>query len=145
MSVSRQAVIDGRLPVGVRQRTALVIGYRHQWHFRELTEQRLHVMQVQTSVQRGDGGRWVMPEKRKVQVIVVEMNDVELRSVPKYQIHQPYMLGQRFATSRIAPEGAFARGNECCSGFGIAAGKKGNLVAQPNQFFRQKGDRKSVV
>src|ERR1035438_2744811 len=98
-------------------------------------------MQVQTSVQRGDGGRWVMPEERKVQVIVVEMNHVELRSLPKDEFHQPHVLGQRLATGRVAPEGALARSDECCHGFGIAAGKEGNLVAQPNQFLRQKGDR----
>ena len=90
-------MVDGRLPVGRRDRPALVVGDRDERHLGILVEQRPHVRRVQPAVQGRDARAWVAPQQREVQVVAVEVDDVEAGDVVEDQLHQPDVVRQRLA------------------------------------------------
>ena len=99
--VRRQAVIDGRLPVHVRQRLSLIVRNRNHRHLAEFLVQRHEVGQVETTVERGDMRMATAARQREVQVINVVMNDVELVGAARYLLEQQDMMRQLIDASLI--------------------------------------------
>src|SRR5262249_13453943 len=73
-----EAVIDGTRKIGVRDRFALRVGDRHQRHVAESDIERLEIVQILPAVQGGHGpvGDW--PKQRKLKLVDVEVQNVEL-------------------------------------------------------------------
>ena len=95
VQVAGQAVVDGRLPVGPRQRPALVVGDGDERHLGVLLEQGLLVRGMQPAVQGGDARARVAPQQREVDVVAVEVDDVEAGHVLEDQLQQPDVVRQR--------------------------------------------------
>src|SRR5262249_15142851 len=77
VQLAREPVINGREPVRVGKSLALVFRDRNNRHFGVLGEQRREIGNVKPSVKSGDACTAMKPQKRKVDVVAVKMNDVK--------------------------------------------------------------------
>ena len=106
-----------------RTRPPLIVRDRYQ---RELGERPIgdrQIGQVQApmlSSQRAGGN---LPKQRKVQIVDVEMDDVELRGAPAHAVEHDHVVGQRIPHGGIEPERSFRARHQFRRGQGVAARK----------------------
>jgi hypothetical protein len=72
-----------------------------------------------------------------MQIIHVEMDNVKIFRAPEHFVQHDHVICQRIAAIGIEPQGADAGRNQFRRGDGIAASEQSNLMALPNQLFRQ--------
>lgn len=77
------------------------------------------------------------PRKWKVQIIDVEMNDVELCGMLTNEFQHQNMMRQRIDAAMIQTQPGLAYRYEACGCLRIAAGKQGDVVPHPDEFFSQ--------
>src|SRR5215510_10746329 len=97
-------MINSALPVRAGHGLSLAIADRDERSFGIRLEQALEIGCVQSSVNRGDTPAGAKPQKRELQIVAVEVDDIEARHVVEDQLHQTDVLRQSFVALRIAPE-----------------------------------------
>src|SRR5579863_3713490 len=116
MQFSRNAVVDRRNKIGMRQWLALVIGDRNQRHFAEAGIERLEISQILSAVKSGQGPGRQRAEKWKMKQIDVKMKDVELvRALPDLINHQ-HEVRNDVAHNRIEAKRTRATGSQLGTG-----------------------------
>src|SRR5262249_3860741 len=93
--VVRQAVVHGPLPVGLRQSQALIVGNRYDRLVAIDVIQRLELRNIETAVQRREMREMMPLRQRKMQVVDMEMDDVELVEPLEDLLEQPEMRRDR--------------------------------------------------
>jgi hypothetical protein len=140
IEVGGKPVINGRLPVHPRQRFTLRIGDRNNRDFRELAVQRNEVGDIEPSVQRGDMGVAGAARQRKMQVVDVEVQHVEIVRL----LHNPFehqdVMRELVDAMRVEPQRARARRDEPRRRFGVAAREERDIVTLRHQFLREVGN-----
>ena len=106
MQVGRNAVVDRRNKIGVRQWFALVVGDGNQWHFAEAGIKGLEVPQILPAVKRGQGPSCQRAEKREMEQINVKMKNVEFLRALAHLINHQHEVRNGVAHGRIKAERA---------------------------------------
>ena len=104
MQVDRKAVIDGCREVGVRHRPALIVGDRNQRHVVEAEIERNEIGQVLAAVQRGDGAARDRPEQRKLKLIDMEVQNVEVVGALAHAVEHQHVIGNRIDDAGVEPQ-----------------------------------------
>jgi hypothetical protein len=87
----------------IRYGSTLVVGDRDQRHVTEAQIQREQVGQILSAVQRGDGAACDRPEQRKMKLVNMEVQDVEVISHPSNAIEHQHVVGDRIADAGVKP------------------------------------------
>ena len=74
----------------------------------------------------------VITAERKMQVVDVEMNDVEVLFFSENMLQHQDMVGELVFAVRVQAQGFRAHGNELGAGHRVTAGKEGYLVTSSN-------------
>src|SRR5205823_5112296 len=88
-------VIHGGNPVRPWHRCALRVRNGHKIHIAELSMHKHYVRNVETSVQSCYSRDVLSSGHRKVQVIDMVMNDIELMCFPRYHFNHSYVMCER--------------------------------------------------
>ena len=126
----------GRDKIGVRQRFALVVGNRDQWHIAESGIERLEIAQILPAVKRGQGPGCQRAEKREMKQIDMKMKNVEFLRALAHLIDHQHEVRNDVAHGRIEPKRATATGVQLGAGDRVAACKQRHIVAKPGQVLR---------
>ncbi len=81
-----------------------------------------------------------MPEDRKVEVIDVKMQHVELGGVRADLVEHQHVVGNGVADRRVETQRLGAARHEVRRGDGVAAREQRHIVAQRDQFLGEIGD-----
>ena len=140
VQIPRQPVMDGGDEIRVRQRYPLRIGDRDQRHIAEPGIEGQAVAEILPSMQRGQGGDRLMPEDRKVKMIDVKMQHVELGGMRADLVEHQHVVGHGVADRSVEAQRLGAARHEIRGGDRIAAREQRHLVAQRDQFLGEIGD-----
>src|ERR1700684_2310786 len=123
MLARRDAMMDGRDKIGVRQRFALVIRNGNQWHFAEPGIKRLEIPQILAAVKGSQGPRRQRAEEREMEQIDVKMKNVKLVRALTHLINHQHKVGYDVVHGRIKAQGASATGSYIGAGDRVSACK----------------------
>jgi hypothetical protein len=140
MQAGRNAVVDRRKKIDVRQWLALVVGDGNQWHFAEAGIERLEIPQILPAVKRSQGPRCQRAEKREVKQIDVKMKNVEFLRALAHLINHQHEVRNDVAHGRIKAKRTSAAGSQLGAGDGVPTCKERHVVAKPGKFFGQVGN-----
>ena len=104
MQVDRQAVIDGCREVGLWHRPALIVGDRNERHVVEAEVERNEIGQVLAAVQGGDRAARDRAEQRKLKLVDMEVQDVEVVGPLAHAIEHQHVIGNRIDDAVVKPE-----------------------------------------
>ena len=138
--VGRQAVVDRRDPVGLRQRRSLVVRDRDDRHVAELGVDRLEVRDVEPAVERRGVWHAEPPRQREVEVVEVPVNHVEAVGLGRHRLQLDHLVRQRIDDAVIKPQGAGSARDQLRRGLRVTAGEQGDVVALANELLGQVGD-----
>lgn len=127
-------MVDGPLPVCMGDGSALIVRDRYQRHLAVFLEELPQVRRVHHSVHRGQGRDLMSAHQRKMDVIAVKVNDVELAHVAKHEFQQSNMVGKHFAHLGIAPESPGTGFHELRTRLRVSARKQGHFMAKPYEY-----------
>src|SRR6202161_1133315 len=111
MQTSRDAMMDGRNKIGVRQGCALVVRNENQWHSAEQGIKGFETPQVLPAVKRSQGLRRQRAEEREMEQIDVKMKNVKLLRALAHLINHQHEVRYDIAHGRIKAQGASATGD----------------------------------
>ena len=121
-------------PVQMRQGTALAIRNRHQWVIWIVAMQRAKVTDVLTPMHCCQRLLDPVAEKREMDTLQVEMQDIELMR-PVSNLCEHRKVGRNIPRQvAIEPQGNVSARNQFCSGFAIPTCKQNDLVTSPHEF-----------
>src|ERR1051326_8302986 len=123
MQVSRNAVLDGRNKIGVRQWFALVVGDRNQRHVAEAAIEWFEITQILPAVKRAQGPSGQRAEKREMEQIDMKMKDVEFIGALAHLINHQHEVRNDVAHCRIDTKRASTTGGQLRAGDGVPACK----------------------
>src|SRR5262249_48796271 len=83
VEILRQTVVNGGLPVEVRKRAALGARNRADGHFRVLAIERHQIGEIEPPVERAELASPIPAAERKMKVVDVKVNDVEIQTTRK--------------------------------------------------------------
>ena len=129
-SALRQAVIDGRQPIRLRQRMALRVGNRNHRRGVERVEDRLLLRQIEPAVQRRHERRVLALEQRERVIVHVEMQHVELVGAAADHFHQQHVRRDAVADCRVEAQRARPDGFESRFRLRIAGCEERHVVAE---------------
>src|SRR3984957_13186911 len=101
METSRNAMIDGRDKIGVRQWFALVARNGNQRHFAEPGIKGFEIPQILPAVKRSQGPRRQRAEEREMEQIYVKMKNVKHLRALTHIIHQQHEVRYDVVHGRI--------------------------------------------
>jgi hypothetical protein len=81
-------------------------------------------------MQCGNAWDWNAPAQRKVKVIGMKVNNIELLRLAENLFNHQGMVGQRIDAIRIESQRFFTGGNQACIGHRVPAGKQGDVVSE---------------
>src|SRR5581483_2528451 len=116
MQVSRNAVLDGRNKIGVRQWFALIVGDRNQWHVAEAAIEWFEITQILPAMKRGQGPSGQRAEKREMEQVDMKMKDVEFLSALAHLINHQHEVWNDVAHCRIKAQRASTTGSQLGAG-----------------------------
>ena len=116
MQVGRNAVVDRRNKIGVRQWFALVVGDGNQWHFAEAGIKGLEICQILPAVKRSQSPSCQRAEKREVEEIDVKMKNVKLLRALAHLIDHQHEVRNDVAHGRIEAQRASTTGSQLGAG-----------------------------
>ena len=82
-------------------------------------------------------GHLLTPGVRKMQIVGMKMNDIEIFSPAENVLDHQHMVRQRIHTIRIQPQRPLAAFHQFRVRYRIAAGKQSDIMAEANQLFGQ--------
>src|SRR5207248_172880 len=100
------------LPVRPSQRRALGIGNRDQRHVGERSIERNQVLQVEPPMERRCLSPAELPAERKMEVITMEMDQVELGCMLPHHFEHENMMSKRVERIGIEPQPARTNRNQ---------------------------------
>ena len=89
----------------------MVIGYGNQGDVRVFRQKSAQVMRVNSAMQGRHARTAHASDERKMYVVAVKVQDVEVCGFPEDDLQHPNVMRQSLATFRISPECLFAYGN----------------------------------
>ena len=91
-------------------------------------------------MERGDGRAGEATDDREVDIVEVEVDHVESIGLPGHHLDEPDVVRQRLATVGHFPEGPGGARDQAGRRLRVAAGKKRDFVALPDEFLGQVRD-----
>lgn len=137
--VFRQAVINGRKPVGLRQRLTLVVGDRHDRRFVERAEDWLQFWQIETAVHGRQERHRLAREQRERVIVDVKMQHIEFVSAAADFFQQQHVGRHRVADGRVEAQRLRPEGFELRRRLRITAREQRDVVTGLNQRLGQIG------
>jgi hypothetical protein len=133
-------MMHGGPPVRTRQRLPLRVADRNDRHVRVLAKERAVIGNVEPAV-KGRHVRRALPSgQRKVHIIKVKVDDVELPGVPVNLFEQEQMMRAAIDARSAQPQRPIAARHQPGAGGGIPAGEQRDLMPLLHKLFGQVGD-----
>jgi hypothetical protein len=132
-----QAVMDGAAPVREVERRTLRVRDGDDRNVAEPAVEGRQVRNVETSVKRRDVRRWLPARERKVQVVDVEVDDVELGRARAHLVEHGHVPRQLVDALFVEPERARTGRDETRAGLRITTREQRHVVTLPDQLLRQ--------
>ncbi len=132
----RKPMVDGTHPRRLQERL-LRIRDRYDGHVAELTVHGREVRQIQAPVERRDVRDSGPAGERKVQVVDVEVNDVELGRPLKDFLEEQHVVRQRVHAGAIEAQGPRRARHQTRGGHGVSAGEERDVVALRHELLGQ--------
>ena len=133
-------MVDGSDEIGVRDRRALTVGDRDQRHFVEAEIERPQVRQILPAVQRRQRAAGERPKQRKMELVDVEVQDVEIVGTFAYSVQHQHVIRNRIAHVRVEPQRRRRATDKPRGRHGIAACEQGHVMTQADEFLSKIGD-----
>jgi hypothetical protein len=130
-------VVDGGDEICVRDRRALTVRDRDQRHFVEAEIERLQVRQILPAVQRRQRAARKPPKQRKLELVDVKVQDVEIVSTFAHSVQHQHVIRNRIAHVPVEPQRRPRATDKASGRHGIAACEQGHVVTQPDEFLRK--------
>ena len=130
-------MVHGSDEIGVRDRRALTVGDRDQRHFVEAEIERPQVRQILPAVQRRQSAAGQRPKQRKMELVDVEVQNVEIVGTFAYAVQHQHVIRNRIAHIRIEPQRRRRATNKPRGRHGIAACEQGHVMTQADEFLRK--------
>jgi len=93
-----------------------------------------------TAVQCGDGAARNRPKQRKLKLVDMEVQDVEVAGALTYSIEHQHVIGSRIDHARVQPQCLRYTGHKISRRNRIAACKQGDIMAERHQLLGQVGN-----
>ncbi len=120
-------------------RPSLRVGDRHQGHVAKADIERLEVGEVLPAVGRRHGPTSHVPKQRKVKLVDVEMQDVEILRIAADPVEHEHVVGDRVVDIGVETQRHRRAADQVGGGDRVPAGKQRHLVALPHQLIREVG------
>ena len=133
-------MVDGGDEIGVRDRRALTVGDRDQRHFVEAEIERPQVRQILPAMQRRQRAAGKRPKQRKMELVDVEVQDVEIVSTFAHSVQHQHVIRNRIAHVPVEPQRRRRATDKPRGRHGIAAREQGHVMTQADEFLRKIGD-----
>ncbi len=133
-------MINGRREVGAQHRQALRVGDRDQRHVVKTHIKRKQIGQILAAVQGGNGAVCDRPERRKLELVDVEMQNIKFVGALAHAIEHQHIIGDGIRTLASSRSALGPQLTRLAAVIRIAARKQCHVVAQCHQFLSQIGD-----
>jgi hypothetical protein len=120
--------MHGPNEVGFGDRSPLVTGDRDQWHFAKSDIERLEVGTVLSAVKSSHRAICHLRKKRKMKLIDVKMQNVELFRELTYPVKHQHVIGDRVTDIAVETQCHGCATHQLGSGDGVRACEQGHLV-----------------
>ena len=121
-------MVDCSGEVAKPDRLTLGIGNRDKRHFRECLVEMRQVGQILPAVQRRDSSRGSVMKDRKVELVDMKMEDVELVGHAPHSVEHHHVIRDWVAHVRIEPQRTFTTRNESSSRVRFRTGEECDVM-----------------
>ena len=140
MQIKWHAMVDGGDEIGTLYWATLAVGDRDQRHFAEAEIKRLQVRQVLPAVQRRYGTANKLPKQRKMVIVSVEVQDVEIVGTFADPVQHQHIIRNWITHFRVEPQRRCRTTDKPRRGHRVAAREQGDVMAEADEFFREIGN-----
>jgi hypothetical protein len=127
-------------PIDPGKWSPLGIGDGYDWDFSKFLVQRDQIGEIEPAMQCRQARNLLATGKRKMQIIRMKVDEVELFRLAKDLLHHQYMMREGIDRIGVQPQRFLAGFHEVSVGYRIAARKQSDLVAQCHETFRKPGN-----
>src|SRR6516164_439737 len=137
MQVERNSVMNRRDEIGVGNRETLRIRNRYERHFAETKIEWPEIRHILPAMRRGEGALRYVTKQRKMELIDVEVEDVEIVDEFVHPVEHEHVIRNGVAHVRIQPQRLRDARHQVGGRYRVSAREQRHVVTEAGELISQ--------